>query len=143
LDGHGNEPQNRLQALVAILRLRYRSVGVEDRRSSRTRRRPFLYYATLAVAALMFAYEDVFCVGGADGLAANMGVPPSADAIPVGAQKSALKKWIWVIAGIVIVVGLLIWFATPKSRRHPRAQAPKTLRAVPGADELVERRVGL
>ena len=81
-----------------------------------------LFFITLplAVAALMFAYEDVFS-----------GVPQAAGAPLPEAQKSALKKWIWVIAGIVLVIALLIWSATPMPRSRPRAQAPKTLRTVP------------
>jgi hypothetical protein len=85
----------------------------------------------IAIAALMFAYEDVFSSGGADGLAANAGAPQSVGATLAGAQKSAFKKWMWVIAGIVIFIGLMIWSATPKSRSRPRTQAQKTLRAVP------------
>jgi serine/threonine protein kinase len=91
----------------------------------------FFIALPIAIAALMFAYEDVFCAGGADGLAPNAGVPQSADVTPAGIQKSALKKWIWVIAGIVLFSGLMIWLATPTPRSRPRTQAPKTLRAVP------------
>jgi serine/threonine protein kinase len=86
----------------------------------------------IAIAALMFAYEDVFSSDGADGLAANANAPPAPDATSPGARKSALMKWGWVAAGVAIFAGLVISFAVARHQSRPPARAPRALRAVPG-----------